>query len=395
MPKPKVIIASVLKPVTDARLFEKLALSLAQTNKYRINIIGFVAKKNAEAAPKPLSAHQDHPQITQTPLFGQHRTHWKRWFTPLTFGLKLLKVKPELIIATSPEILAVSCAYKILFGKKVVYDVRENYFLNITHAHHYPTWLKKPLAHAVRAYERLLQPVIDHFLLAEYAYAKEMRFPEGKYSFLPNKMVLPAGVTLPNLPKASPYMGQSPLKLLYTGTIAKAYGIEEALLFTNIISNQDIEVQLTVAGYCPDRQYWAQLRPKLLKMPFVRLIGGPEPVPHAQILALIPKHHAALMPYQVNPSLQNCIPSKLYEYMAHQLPVIISPNAVWEAAIMPPKAGFMLDFKAFSNEKGPLTPVNTLIAQLKQPFYTTGTPQDAIWQAEKHILQQLVAQLIG
>ena len=38
-------IISILKPVNDTRMFEKFGLSLGQTNKYDVNIIGFKSKK--------------------------------------------------------------------------------------------------------------------------------------------------------------------------------------------------------------------------------------------------------------------------------------------------------------------------------------------------------------
>ena len=39
------LIASILKPVDDTRLYEKLGKTIGQTTKYRVNIIGFVTKK--------------------------------------------------------------------------------------------------------------------------------------------------------------------------------------------------------------------------------------------------------------------------------------------------------------------------------------------------------------
>jgi hypothetical protein len=35
------VLTSILKPVDDTRMFEKFGVSLGQTNKYDVNIIGF------------------------------------------------------------------------------------------------------------------------------------------------------------------------------------------------------------------------------------------------------------------------------------------------------------------------------------------------------------------
>jgi hypothetical protein len=44
MKKTKVVIASILKPIDDSRMYEKFGLSLEQANEYEINIIGFASK---------------------------------------------------------------------------------------------------------------------------------------------------------------------------------------------------------------------------------------------------------------------------------------------------------------------------------------------------------------
>lgn len=43
--KIKILIASVLKPADDVRSYSKIGQSLAQTNKYEVNIIGFDSKR--------------------------------------------------------------------------------------------------------------------------------------------------------------------------------------------------------------------------------------------------------------------------------------------------------------------------------------------------------------
>ena len=43
------MIASTLKPVRDVRAYEKLAFSLGETSKYRLNIIGFSDERAVES----------------------------------------------------------------------------------------------------------------------------------------------------------------------------------------------------------------------------------------------------------------------------------------------------------------------------------------------------------
>ena len=123
MTKKVIAIVSVLKPVDDTRNYEKVAVTISNTNKYDINIIGFLSKKN------PTS-----PNTNFFPVFSFPRLSLERFLAPLKVYNILLKLKPELIIVTCAELLIVTCAellvdiflYKILFGCKIIYDVQEN-----------------------------------------------------------------------------------------------------------------------------------------------------------------------------------------------------------------------------------------------------------------------------
>ena len=79
MAKKGIASISVLKPVTDSRAFEKVATSLAQTNKYEINIIGFWTKKIP-----------DHSNIRFHPIFHFHRLSPRRLLAPWMAVQKLL-----------------------------------------------------------------------------------------------------------------------------------------------------------------------------------------------------------------------------------------------------------------------------------------------------------------
>ena len=120
MKKTKVVIASVLKPIDDTRMLEKFGLSMAETNKYDINIIGFESKNSFA-----------HDYIHFTPINSFNRLSFSRLFKPWKVYRTLIKVKPNIIIANTHELLIVTFLYKILFGAKFLYDVQENYSKSI------------------------------------------------------------------------------------------------------------------------------------------------------------------------------------------------------------------------------------------------------------------------
>jgi len=153
--KIKILIASFLKPVNDIRSYEKIAKSLAINSDYDLYCIGYPA--NIELSDN---------KVKLLPLsyfnksgFGRIKARWEAY-------KYYIKVKPELIIVNSPDLLVVTCIYKILFGSKIIYDLRENYFRNLWYQKNYFYGLRHLLALIIRSREVILSPLFSHFLLA-------------------------------------------------------------------------------------------------------------------------------------------------------------------------------------------------------------------------------------
>ena len=58
MKKRRIVLASLLKPVNDTRMFEKIGVSLAQSGQYEVHIIGYpsgtsVSEPNVHFHPLP------------------------------------------------------------------------------------------------------------------------------------------------------------------------------------------------------------------------------------------------------------------------------------------------------------------------------------------------------
>jgi hypothetical protein len=372
MNKSKVVIASILKPVDDTRMFEKLAISMSQTNKYDINIIGFSSKNISSA-----------PNISFFPLFSFKRNQVKRWASSWKIYKKLLQLKPEVTIVSSPEILIVTCIYKILFGTKILYDVQENYYRNILFTNTYPKLLRLPLALSVRAIEILTRPFIAHYLLAEKNYEKEFNFTKGKSTVLENKFQ-------PIFPiKRQPKQKTGTVKLLYSGTIAENYGIFEAIRFAKKISNtSDTKIRLTIIGFCANSNTLKKVKTEIKDWENIELIGGDTLVPHKQIIQHIAKSDFGLICYHPNKSTINCFPTKIYEYMALELPMIMADDSPWLASCKALKASIGVNFSS-------LDPETTLGYMQNTAFYPEGAPKEAFWQSEKGKFLTIMESITG
>ncbi|MGB3617340.1 MAG: hypothetical protein WBA12_04425 [Catalinimonas sp.] len=215
------------------------------------------------------------------------------------------------------------------------YDVRENYWRNVVELDAWPRGVRGALGQAVRRVERTVAPYVDHFLLAERAYAEELDFLGARYTIIRNKY----------RPKQTfGEKGGAPwpdcrtnhrLHLLYSGTIAEPYGIFDAVRFATALHALDDTTRLRIVGYCARTATLRRLRAEIADKPFVTLVGGEHLVPHDVIEEEIRRAGLGLMPYHRSPAVDSREFVKLFEYLAHRLPVIMTPNPYWEELAKP------------------------------------------------------------
>ena len=97
MRKTRILIASVLKPVNDTRMFEKVGQSLAKLSETEIHIAGFKAKNLSNASG-----------IYFHPIFSFNRISFGRIQAQWNYYKLLLQLKPEVIIPNTFELLPVT-----------------------------------------------------------------------------------------------------------------------------------------------------------------------------------------------------------------------------------------------------------------------------------------------
>ncbi len=368
MSKKVIAILSVLKPVDDTRNFEKIARSIGNTNKYDINIIGFSTKNIPH-----------HPNIRFYPVFSFQRMCLKRLSVPFTVFRKLVKLRPELIIVTCAELLTVIYLYKILFGCKVIYDIQENYYRNIIYTNVYPGFIKYPLAFAIRLIEQFGRPFINKYFLAEKIYSEQLLFTKGKSIILENKVIMHE-----NLQIIRPTMNDT-ITFVYTGTIAEHYGIFEAIQFIKQIHDINRNVELIIIGFAPDREVYKKIIAATKNYDFINIKGGDRLIPHNQIINQLLKADFCLMPYQQNQSTAGRIPTKLYECLSLEMPVVISHNTAWNDLVRQNNAGIIHDFT--SN----LIPEDIL---KHVTYYGNNLSSNYLWKNEEIKLIKVIEELI-
>lgn len=369
MKKRRIVLASILKPIDDTRMLEKLGVSLAKVQDYEVFVIGY---------PSPTTQNQDHA-VYVLPLKSFKRMSLGRLLAPWQTMKLIRKVKPELLIVNTHELLIVSALNRILFGVRIVYDIRENYFRNVLHTNVFPALLKPLIAGWIRLKEKLLAPVFQGFLLAEKSYENELGFLSHRHLILENKTYLFSGFKRETNP--------SKIRLLFSGTLADSTGVFQAIDLAKALHTIDTKIELRIIGYCALPKMLENIKNSISNCSFITLVGGSTLVAHHQIMDAIASSDFGIISYPPSHHIDNRIPTKLYEYQACQLPILIQDYEPWIKLCQPYSAALVLDFQN-------IDPAALLEKMATTQFYTS-RPTDVTWASEETKFLQRIKEILA
>ena len=309
-----IALASILKPIDDTRMFGKLGISLLKSfPNAEIHVIG------AGEQPLRITGYQspDGHSIEEHRLGEMQRIGIRRLLTPLRVLVRVLRITPKIFVITTHELLWIAVVAKLLTGCSVVYDVQENYYLNILYTDAFPKLLRPFVANDVRMKEGITSPFVNQFILAERGYADELPFLK-KYTVLENKVRKPSMEIHRSTAKRT--------KLLFSGTLAPTTGVLTAIQIARELHVVDPDITLQIIGYAAQSAFFEKLKSEITGLPYVTVTGGDKLVAHENIIRAIPEADAGIIAYPPNPSTKSSVPTKLYEYLGYRLPIILSDD---------------------------------------------------------------------
>lgn len=368
--KSKVVIASVLKPVDDSRLYEKIGLSLASSGHYDVHIIGCA------------SAGTSHPAVTQHPFKPFSRFSVGRLLAPWRIFFITLRLKPDVFMIATHELLYLAMFLKLAIKCRVIYDVQENYNWNILFTQAFPLLLRPFIALYVRGKETIAAGYIDHFFLAERGYEQELKFPRGRYTVLENKV----RIERPQRSGGGGISLKTTIHLIFSGTLAETTGVFVAIDLAVKLHVIDERFRLTIIGFCAQHRTLEKIRLLIRPRPFIQLIAREGPIPHAEIFRHIRKADFGLITYPINPSTMNSIPTKLYEYLGCKLPILLVNHKPWVDFCLPYAAAVVFDPHHYD--------AGELYREMLEKTFYTAEPEGVYWDAEEPALLKAMAAVL-
>ena len=314
----KVVHITTVHDAFDIRIFHKECKTLARAGYDVVLIVPHARSERVDgvrirAVPRP-----------RTRLQRMTRTVWQVFREAAREGAPVVHFH-------DPELIPAGLLLKMR-GKRVVYDVHEDYATSIRHKAYLPRIVRRPLAWLWGRIEGWLTKPF-RIVLAERYYTR--RFPDG----IP---VLNYPVRKPSS-RAGPPAGERPraIRLLYTGSVTKDRG---ALYYAQIVALAD-DVEVFIVGRC-SRELADEMR--LAAGPGSRRLhieGEDAFVPHERIEEYYAQGSwtAGLALFPPSPHYEEKELTKFFEYMAAGIPILCSNFPVWKSLVEESGVGLCAD----------------------------------------------------
>lgn len=240
-----------------------------------------------------------------------------------------LRVDADLYHFHDPELLPVGVLLKLL-GKKVVYDVHEDYSGTMEGKQWLPSFLYGPAVFAVTWCERLLGRVCDRYVAATPTIAA--KFPSGRTRLVQNYPWLHELYRA----DAAPY-DERELIGTYVGWLGDYSGVD-AMKQAFEIAAKELPVKLLVGG-----KVIAGAKAEFVKNSASDVVEYLGFVTRPQIAELFARSRMGLVTVLPSGNSINAQPTKMFEYMSCGLPVLASDFPVYRKFVESAGCGFLVD----------------------------------------------------
>lgn len=314
---PKIVHMSSIHAADDIRIFQKECRTLAKSGYEVVFICQSSSSKKVDGV---------HIQSAR-----RASSRLERFTLTLGHVLRLaLRENADVYHLHGPDLLLVGMLMR-LKGKRVIYDVHEDFSAEILTKHWIPIPLRKPVARVTRAVENLAAQVCDGVIAATPTIASA--FPQSKTTVVRNFPRIEEFST----ESQTPYSAR-PMRAVYVGSITDVRCIREIVSAIGLIPDS-YQARLVLAGKFepPELQEEVSALQGWSKVDF---LGWKD---RKEISQLLCSSRLGLVIFAPTGNHMRAEPNKLFEYMAAGLPVVASNFPYWQKIIHSTQAGITVD----------------------------------------------------
>lgn len=230
-----------------------------------------------------------------------------------------------------PELMPAGLILK-LRGRKVIYDVHEDYSKTIPTKSWLPSILRKPLAFTIQALEWVTALCVDRVFAATPTIAQ--RFPSRKTVILQN---FPIQDEFASGDNEQPYSAR-PAIVTYIGGLTPERGSLEMVQAIGLV-NKSFNASLHLAGRIVPDSLHSKMR-QTAGWDRVTAFGFCD---RAKVSRILEQSRIGLVVLHPHPNYVNSLATKMFEYMSAGLPIIASDFPLWRQIIEETGTGLLVD----------------------------------------------------
>jgi glycosyltransferase involved in cell wall biosynthesis len=276
------------------------------------------------------------------------------YLNPFWFRLAYEVVRREqidLVIVRDLPLVLVGVWLKSRFRIPLILDMAEDYpamYRESLDVGGWRAWIYRIVKNpTVMAFvERRAVPLVDHTLVVVEESARRLKaqlgIPEMRISVVGNTPRLASLHSDAAPPRRD---AQSCLRLIYTGFVQEARGLEDVVEALGILRARGLDMKFRVVGDGPYLPRLAKLVKEKDLQSAVEFTGW---VAHEDLATYVHEADVGVIPHPKNDHTDTTVPNKLFDYMACGRPVVVSNAAPLERIVTDERCGLV--YKAGSPE---------------------------------------------
>lgn len=315
----KVCIITTVHQVMDVRIFYKQAKSLYEAG-FDVTLIAQNHTDETIDGIKVIGLHKPANRIQR--IIGLSYAAFKT----------ALKQEYDIYHFHDPELLFVGILLKLVTGKKVIYDVHEDYPQSIKSKYWIPSYMRNLVSVFMSITEKIAVLFMDAIITVTDTI--EAKFDRKKTLQVRNYPI----INFSEMSYRRETNISTSVNLIYVGGINVIRGIKELVKAIEIIET-NIDIKLNLLGkFIP-----ASLENEIKSSSAIDKINYLGWLTKEETIDMMMKSDIGIVTFHPEPNHINSLPNKMFEYMAVGLPVIASNFDSWIPYIVENQCGVLVN----------------------------------------------------